>query len=181
MKTEYKGIDYGLGRTNVDTATGIRFGVIHQNKVGQAWYDSSEANYGTPQEPIPCPNCDHPRTFKEWGEECDCSDCGERFAAELPDMSEPIGFEYSGGGIEASCGEDGDIFITKSPYYTRAQFCSPCAPGACYLTNPCDDGEKAFCFGHDWFENGIAPYPVYSVETNEEINAKPFDGWQSEG
>lgn len=31
---------------------------------------------------------------------------------------------------------DNDAFIIKSPYYTYAQFCSPCVPGAGNLDNP---------------------------------------------
>lgn len=27
------GIDYGLGQTNIDLATGIRYGVIHENSL----------------------------------------------------------------------------------------------------------------------------------------------------
>lgn len=44
---------------------------------------------------------------------------------------------------------------------------APCAPGAGYLSNPCPDGPKTYCFGHDWFENDVAPYPVYRVDTGE--------------
>ena len=40
-----KGIDYGLGKTNIDPKTNIRYGVICQNDVGQAWYDSCEPVY----------------------------------------------------------------------------------------------------------------------------------------
>ena len=32
-KTDYVGIDYGLGRSNIDKATGIRYGVISQHSV----------------------------------------------------------------------------------------------------------------------------------------------------
>lgn len=66
---------------------------------------------------------------------------------------------------------EGD-FILKSPYYTYAQFCSPCAPGAGYLPSPLKDrpaGNKTYCLGHDWFEDGTAPYRVYSVKTNKEM------------
>ena len=49
METNYKGIDYGLGKTNIDKTSGIRYGVISQHSVGQAWYDESEAYYGTPE------------------------------------------------------------------------------------------------------------------------------------
>lgn len=149
MDTTHKGIDYGLGKTNVDTKNGIRYGVINQNEVLQTWADSSEVIY-------PCEDC----PLSQGSDDCSSAEC------------EPIGFAIDGQ-YRAGCGEDGDIFITKSPYYTRAQFCSPCAPGACYLTNPCEDGEKAYCFGHDWFwdsETKKAPYPVYRVSDDTLIN-----------
>lgn len=70
-------------------------------------------------------------------------------------------------------GDDCDIFVLSSDYFTFAPYCSPCAPGACYLRDAGEDGDdRAYCFGHDWFwdtERGYAPYPVYSVETGEEI------------
>lgn len=71
-----------------------------------------------------------------------------------------------------------DVFVLASPYYTYAQFCSPCVPGACNLDSPLDHGKdwqvavrnnRAFCLGHDWFEGDRAPYPVYSVATGELI------------
>lgn len=42
------GIDYGLGMSNIDNETGIRFGVINTHQVGQAWYDSEELEWGPP-------------------------------------------------------------------------------------------------------------------------------------
>ncbi len=76
-------------------------------------------------------------------------------------------------GTKATCGGDfTDIFVLGSPYFTRAAFCSPCAPGACYLTDPCDDGERAYCLGHEWFEDGEAPYPVYDVKTGLLVEPK---------
>ena len=59
MQTEYKGIDYGRGLTNIDTNNGIRYGVIAANDVGQAWFDESEANYY-----YVCPYCDHDIGFE---------------------------------------------------------------------------------------------------------------------
>lgn len=146
METKDKGIDYGLGKTNIDSKTGIRYGVIHQNEVLQAWCDSSEPYY-------PCDDCDNkPEEDEDYHSNCD--------------FCEPASFYVDGKEYKAESDSMGDIFITKSTYYTRAQFCSPCAPGACYLSNPCNDGEKAYCFGHNWFydtETGKAPYPVYRV------------------
>lgn len=136
----YPGIDYGRGLTNVDTKTGIRYGVIPHHAVGDAWYEDSVPQY----------------EHNNGDEDC-----------------EPMSYLYTGDGYIAEQGHEGcDIFVTMSPYYTYAQHCSPCAPGACYLLNPIDnanDGNRCYCFGHDWFESGKAPYRVFLVETNEEV------------
>lgn len=183
MQTEYVGIDYGLGQSNVDKETGIRFGVISQNEVLQAWADSSDADYGEPT----CPKCgneasaiDDPQVpdldmpTEDWednGRDHACLTCHYSFDSDEAYGDEPNGFTFQDSEYEAVQGLDGDIFIVKSPYYTRAQFCSPCAPGAAYLMNPCDDGPKAYCFDHDWFESGKAPYPVYRVSDDSLIEA----------
>lgn len=183
MSTTYKGIDYGLGRSNRNSETGIRNGVINQNHVGQAWFDESEAYYGKPEE-FECEHCQQTVRINtdtdnviNWGDSVECPNCGETTECELPDCSEPISHFYEKDGYSAEAGESGDIFVCRSPYYTYAQFCSPCAPGACYLSaflcNPdpeTDKDNRAYCFGHDWFDDGKAPYPVYSVETGELIN-----------
>lgn len=71
-------------------------------------------------------------------------------------------------------GDDPDVFVVRSPYFTFAQFCYPYftpAPDAYHLDHPTDDptddGERTYCYGHDWFAGGGAPYPVYSVATGE--------------
>ena len=145
--TDYKGIDYGLGRSNISNE-GIRYGVISQNVVGTAWYEDSVPWYGTDSEAW---------TEEEW------------------DFAEPISFFFEDEEYYAECGEDGDIFVMKSPYFTYAQFCSPCAPGAVHLENPLsepDPNNKGFCLGHKWFEEEVAPYPVYSVKTGELVQPK---------
>ena len=220
-----KGIDYGMGTTNIDRATGIRFGVIHSGEVCQAWADSSEADYGAAS----CPKCgneakqgdsDHADddyclackhnhgkawggqgephkdarchdchcTEPDWANDHDrddmgyetlhhacgdyaCDDCRILFDGEDAYGEEPLAWTLDDGEYQATqSGSDCDVFILRSPYYTRARFCSPCAPGACYLMNPTDDGEKAYCFGHDWFEDGKAPYPVYRVSDDTLAN-----------
>jgi len=141
----YVGIDWGRGKANIDPETKIRFGVIPENDVLQAWADSAEPYYGNKEVP-------------------DDDDLG---------YDEPYSYYYEGDGFfaECTCGQ-GDIFISKSPYFTYAQFCSPCAPGACHLRNPINENFKnnrCYCFGHDWFEDGVAPYKVYLVKTGEEV------------
>jgi hypothetical protein len=142
------GIDYSMGLGNYDKDNGIHYGVISQNEVLQAWADESEGYYGEPE-------------LDENGEEM-----------EMDDMCEALSFTLDDGEYLAEqSSDDPDIFITKSPYYTTCQFCSPCAPGAGYIMNTIEGGIKTYCFGHDWFESGKAPYPVYSVKTNKLIDS----------
>ena len=146
METQNAGIDYGMGLSNIDKNTGIRYGVISQYDVGQSWWDSSEPVYL-------CEECEY---FSE-DEGCD-----------MP--CDPIEFIYED---EEYCitqnSDDPDLFITKSPFYTLCDFCSPCAPGAGFLLDQNKNGIKAYCLGHDWFDNGKAPYKVFDVKTDKEV------------
>lgn len=145
------GIDYGFGSTNIDHETGIRYGVIHSNMVLQAWADDSEPDY-------PCGECD---AWDSDNNTC-CNDFGD---------CEPSSWNYKADGyIATQSGSDCDIFVIKSPFYTYAQFCSPCAPGACYLANPVEPtkGNKCYCFGEDWFDSDEpCPYPIWEVATGK--------------
>jgi hypothetical protein len=91
--------------------------------------------------------------------------------------------EWEGEGYKLHTDAYGDLWIFKSDYYTYAQFCSPCAPGAVHLGSPLDiEGtlalsveikekfhqNRGYCLDHDWFEGGIAPYPVFSVATGKQ-------------
>jgi hypothetical protein len=174
-KEGYIGIDYGNGMSNIDHKTNIRYGVIPQREVLQAWCDSSEPNYGTPEEAV-CPKCDKEYSLGKrkkgwnWGDSYYCRKCREHFDIDVPDCAEPLSFYIDDGEYFAEGGgDDPDIFITKSPYFTKCQLCSPCAPGAGYLMTPMPNGVEAYCFGHDFFEDGKAPYPVYRVESGELI------------
>jgi hypothetical protein len=143
------GIDYGMGTTNRDPANGIRYGVISQHDITQAWSDSSEAVY---------PEIEEPEDAED-GDFC-------------ADYAEPIGYTYSGDGYELQDCLDSDVVVLKSPFYTFARFCSPCVPGACSLNSPMDGGAQCYALGHDWFydsEPAMAPYPVYSVMTDREV------------
>jgi ribosomal protein L37AE/L43A len=165
--TSNKGIDYGLGRTNIGNA-GIRFGVIPHYDIGSPWYDSAEADYGDPS----CPKCGN-KANKARKSDYHCTGCKYHFDSDEAFCDTPQAFKLDDGEYKATQGgDDCDVFILESPFFTYAQFCSPCAPGACYLRNPLDapnDGNKAYCFNHDWFESGVAPYTVYSVKTGEVV------------
>ena len=163
MEKEYIGIDYSLGKSNFDPETSIHYGVIPQNEVLQAWADSSEPYYT-----LFCPVCDTVLSASYFCPQCrkeiDSEDLEEQF-----EFAEPTSFFIDDKEYQAESDDSGDIFISKSPFYTTCQYCSPCAPGAGYITNTVEDGVKTYCFGHDWFEDKKAPYPVYSVETDQLI------------
>lgn len=185
------GIDYGRGMANIDTKTGIRFGVIPADAVDH-WYDSAEPDYGDPS----CPECGEPVTELSPDERKDdheaklsdegdpillgsyghkgscwdyvCHECELTLDSDRCFPESPLSHYVKDEQIFAYSGEV-DIFVERSLYFTYAPFCSPCAPGACYLLSAHDDGAKAYCFGHDWFEGGKAPYDVFRVDTGEEV------------
>src|SRR5208282_4039670 len=124
------GIDYGMGRSNVDVKTGIRFGVISQHSVSQAWCDCAEPDYGEPT----CPKCgntvnqyEHAERMDEWEYGAGCCDyvcesCEYVFDSSEAFGDEPSGWGYEGEGYKLTDCLDSDIFVLESPYYTFAQF-----------------------------------------------------------
>lgn len=176
------GIDYGLGQTNIDRATGIRYGVISQHSVGETWYESAEADYGEPH----CPKCGNEaieassvdEDTDEWETarfscgDYACETCCYLFDGDIALSDEPLGYSFIDAEYDLSDCLDSDIMVIRSPYYTRAQFCSPCVPGAGNLDAPTfvsHEGPRTYALGHDWFEGHVAPYPVYRVADDSEV------------
>lgn len=215
------GMDYGFGRTNIDLETGIRYGVIPANDLGESWYESAEADYGPPtcgecgneaveidQIPFDLDDCvriaegwhdsrhdvlrvpaeyqdEYGESWRDEGRDYACIHCNRSFDSEdaWSDFADPACFVLDDGEYQAQQGgDDCDVFVVKSPYYTRAAWCSPCAPGAAYLRSYRKDGPKAYCFAPDWFhpwneefrgtyqgEKTRCPYPVWRVDNDELI------------
>ena len=141
------GIDYSFGRSNYNPNTGIHFGVISQHSImGEALSDI---------EPV-YPECECERGNDE---ECTC------------EYWESIGLEYDEEGYKIIDCLDSDLMILESPFYTFAQYCSPCVPGAGNLESPVENGVKTYCLGCDWFDEYYpCPYTrIWSVETGNEI------------
>ena len=164
-----RGIDWGIGKSNADPKTGIRYGVISGRDV-PAWGENAESVYDDPD----CPKCGHQLAStmneaivasKDWY----CPDCDESFWNDSVCPDDPSRWQYKDSDYEAVNCLDSDVMVLKSPYFTRARFCSPCVPGAGDLNNPDPEGVEAYCFGHNWFEDDQAPYPVYSVATRREV------------
>jgi hypothetical protein len=164
-----RGIDYSgpLGTCNRDPETGIRYGVIPLGALGEFAHESFEPEYAHN-----CPHCGEDiDTDEEWETDA-CPTCGKESDEDDRWGDEPIGYSLRGAGYEGFQDSAGDAWFTLSPYYTRAAFCSPCAPGACYLTSPCDEGERAYCPGPDWFDkDDPAPFQIYSVATGRRVPA----------
>ena len=93
-----------------------------------------------------------------------CPLCGEAITEEETWGNEPYAQVLVGKGIEGHVDDSNDIWVVKSDYYTHSQFCSPCAPGAGHLNNPCEEGPRTYCLGADWFTDEKAPYPIFEVK-----------------
>ena len=193
--TNYPGIDYSHGQSNRDADTGIRYGVISQHSVRDDVI--ADVYYG------PHSKC---LAFEAAGKELKrnlrmaledyyhgsrLDEAVDDIFDELDGWSEGMEIEtdplYEHDGYKIVKCLDNDLMVLKSPWYTYAQFCSPCVPGAGNLDHPFDPMDasdisvyatqavaagfqKVFCLDHDWFEGSIAPYHVFCVETNEQVH-----------
>lgn len=182
-------IDYGMGRTNIDTETGIRYGVISQHSLASWFYDEWEAEYGEPT----CPECGDSVAdtgghgndkYDQYIHGCAdyvCHTCKHTLDSSDVFPEEPIGHHLDTGGYKAIDCLDSDVMLIASPFYTYAPFCSPCVPGAGDLNAAIPAitaghdtadlqprGAKTYCFNHDWFEDGKAPYRVFRIADDTE-------------
>jgi hypothetical protein len=178
MAQSYSGIDYGLDQTNIDAETGIRYGVIRSNKLAShAWDEITRSGE----------NLDYTETIEnltteisislksilsDYDSSFDCREAAESIVSDLDLNIESSGdctrYLYEGENETFNLCSDGDIFVTKSKYYTLCSYCSPCAPGAGYLGS--DGSVKTYCLGPDWFnKDNPMPYRCFYVENNCEV------------
>lgn len=190
VKTDNVGTDYdpdhATNRRLVMTKEGtetIHFGVINQNceELEEGFHDEIDNIYTAH-----CPLC-------QCRLDPDDLDCAIDDIEECPECKrditgyddywddEPSARIMRCGGYEGTLDSYGDLVLHLSKYYTNAQFCSPCVPGAGHLENPCEEGPKTFCLGHEWFKNETAPYPVYDVETGKLMDPVKEDQHEGNG
>jgi len=182
--SEYIGIDYGLGMSNIDETTGIRFGVISQNSLdceamNEIWTD------GAVYRPF-CPHCGDDLSKRRNGNNdrieiedgMACPACKKTI--EYSDHcygDEPSFIEYhettpDGEIVIIDC-LDSDLMITKSPFYTLAPYCSPCCPGAGNLDDSTGrSGVKTYCLPIDFFDSD-RPIGYADHIANTKYSTKP--------
>jgi len=187
---------------NFDEKTGIRYGVISPNAVGQnSEYDLYEG-----------PNCTDPQYEGARNEiirvldtvfEIACIYSEEKQVAIRDEILECFSDHYDGssdGQMDYSddeydlhvSGDNFGIFVMRSPYYTYCGNCSLCAPGAGDLDNPIDKDTgsfpadpylyRALCLGPEWFDEDNdqyarkIPYRVFRVDNDEEVGKNEKTG-----
>lgn len=175
-------IDYGFGKCNLNPETGIRYGVISgqylETEILEKFYEAGldhlvsefearvtkalletlkeETQFSTFESTGVDAFREHLKDF-HWAEYLDLSPFGDCLCG-----------RYEEAGIIAEQHSDGDVFVLESPYYTKAPFCSPCAPGAGYLADGSFEGQACtYCMPNDWFPEGRAcPYPYWERENH---------------
>lgn len=172
-----RGIDYSMGTANFDKETGIHYGAISQDSVMGEVLSEMEFDYGDPT----CPECmstvvdfddDTHENYKQFSRGCwdyACENCALIFDGEDVYPEDPLGMYIEDKDYTVVSCLDNDLMVINSPYYTYAQYCSPCVPGAGNIDNPLhkDDGIKTYCLGKDFFdEYSPLPYVVYRVSDN---------------
>lgn len=167
MATNYPGIDYSLGKANYDIETGISYGLIDVRSLTEWIWEYIMPVY------LPyCPHCynELPISFED---DTECPDCkvliedGQQYS----DFAEPSYLEYKNDEYHLYMSSDSqEVWIFKSPYFTYAQYCSPCMPGAGNLDVPMDErgqleqlGAKTYCLDKTWFNDEMLPYPINTI------------------
>ena len=120
------------------------------------FYDVVEPDYG-----MGCPHCgvDFEDEIPE-----ECPSCEEELDEDECYSEEPISNTINSDDVEGFLDSHNDVWITKSPYYMRGTYCSPCAPGAVSIGSPTTSGPIAYCPPHDWYRDGEAPHLIFRVD-----------------
>lgn len=180
-KTTYAGLNYaGHSGANQDKATGIHYGVIPSNSLSpfaldDIYSNGTDLNYESWKEEVKTSVqssvesaldsfmlSSQARRLAEAATEAvmDSDWLGEGY-----ESNGESSYLYEDGDLKIQLCSDGDIFVIKSPFVCNAQYCSPCAPGAGYLPNPCDSGPVCYCLPEDWFDSeNPCPYSPRPVE-----------------
>lgn len=202
MKTNNRGIDYAAGQpVNRNTETGIRYGIIPQNSLdpnalNDVFQNGDDLDYAgycdEAKNKLRSALSDFFSDYKHGEEKQSQLDSAVENAFDA--ISDSLGDTYPGSdgctrmgynkdGLKLLTDSSGELWVTESPFFTYAQFCSPCAPGACYLKSPIELhfdtvempikpplANKCYCLPADWFDDSQCPYPVFDVKTGKLVS-----------
>jgi hypothetical protein len=171
---EYIGVDWSRGLSNRDPQNmEMHYGIISQHAIGDYALDSLEDDFGVPT----CPKCGDDaidydddlhsscKHEKHVSLEYTCVECQYAFGSESAYPEMPMASCYKDDSLEViKGGDDSDLWVLKSEFYTLCAYCSPCAPGAGDLIAQRKTGIKAYCLPLDWFDtDNPCPYKIYKV------------------
>ena len=145
------GIDHGLGLVNVDIETGIRYGIFPERILHHWVIEELQPLYA------PC-EC-------EESPDCDCAEYADPdvWALDVGDDGRAVSWRD----------DEGDYWFTRGPYVYRADYASPCAPGAGYISRllRADQGD-CYAYGP---EPELLEGGVRWVVSDVVISGKPFE------
>ena len=182
----YIGIDYGLGETNIDKETGIRYGVIGYNSISseaffeEVIYNGRNLSYENflkeSTEEITTKLEEVLRDYlyggdPEWIVNHIKENIEESLSEQYEENDDCYLYEKDGYIIETT---DLGLYILKSPFITFTQFCSPCCPGAGNLDFPIKGGVPTYCLGEDWFDEH-SPCPYNFIRTEDYLKEKYYE------
>lgn len=169
-------IDYGMGLANIDREAGIRYGVISVNRLASHAWDTiasegTDLDYAEAVENLTSELAAAiDSVLRDYAATYDKRELAESIVENLEIESRSgdcVRYAYESDGLAFTVCSDGDIFVTRSPFYTLADFCSPCAPGAGYLGS--DGNVKTYCLGPNWFDgDNPMPYQCFAVNNANE-------------
>jgi hypothetical protein len=174
QSTYDSGIDYGMGKVNIDESTGIRYGVISASSLPD-WFWETVESAGTDldyEEAVETLRSEVKSAIRSALSDYSVTADYDALAQSVLDSID-VDYENTGdstryfyrsedGTLEFNTTSDGLIFVTKSPVYALCSFCSPCAPGAGDLESA--GNVKTYCLPADWFDPLFpAPYACHDV------------------
>lgn len=172
-------IDYSMGTANFDQETGMHYGVIPLNDLGEGSFEEimqngTDVDYESAMEEL---KSELTRAIKSTLEDyckADWASIAEEVISDLDLDYESTGdcvrYRYEQNGTILKTDSSGDLWVIKSPYFAMCSYCSPCAPGAGHLLT---EGEvETYCLGPDWFDSDHPmPYQCLSVADCSKVTA----------
>lgn len=115
-----------------------------------------------------CPGCKSTDLSCEDDGILRCNSCNSLYQEDGIETTEGEPRLFFGDGYELEQSDSSPyITVVKSPFYTLTRLCTQSFPNAGNLEDTESGVHKTYCLGHEWFNDPVAIYPVYSVDTDK--------------